>query len=63
MGRTVSKCLVSVIIPAYNEKSRIKNAVFITKNVLEDSKIDGEIVVAEDGSNDGTRELAIKLQA
>lgn len=37
------------------------NAVFITKNALEDLKIDGKIIDAEYSCNDGTREFAKEL--
>jgi len=48
---------VSVIIPAYNEKNTIEE---IIRRVHKTNLVD-EIVVVDDGSQDGTRELLIEL--
>lgn len=48
---------LSVIIPVYNEVESIKT---ILKRV-QDTKLAHEIVVVDDGSNDGTRDLLPKL--
>lgn len=45
---------ISVVIPAYNESTRIAATI---SSLLEVSKID-EIVVVDDGSSDGTAEIA-----
>lgn len=58
---TALKYVVSVVIPAYNEESRIKRAVLVTQSTLANSNIPGEIIVAEDGSNDGTQDLALEI--
>ena len=55
------KCAVSVIIPAYNEKPRIIHAVEMTQCTLRNANLEGEIIIAEDGSNDGTHELVAKM--
>ena len=60
-ARVESKYAVSVVIPAYNEKSRIKRAVLVTQSILANAKLVGEIVIAEDGSNDGTQETALEI--
>lgn len=52
---------ISVFFPTYNEEKNIKRAVSETKKVL--VKIAGkwEILVVNDGSSDGTRQIAEKL--
>ncbi|MCK4813655.1 MAG: glycosyltransferase family 2 protein [Candidatus Marinimicrobia bacterium] len=45
--------LLSVIIPAYNEK----NTILEILNRIESVPIDKEIIIVDDGSTDGTREL------
>ncbi|MDD2613998.1 MAG: flippase-like domain-containing protein [Methanosarcina sp.] len=52
---------VSVVLPAYNEAANIEKAVFVTAETL--SKITDlfEIIIAEDGSTDGTDKIASRL--
>ncbi len=45
---------VSIIIPAYNEESRIQQAILQTKNAFEALGISYEIIVVDDGSQDMT---------
>ena len=45
--------LLTVIIPCYNEKSNLKKIINLINNV----KIQKEIILVDDCSNDGTREL------
>ncbi len=52
------KELVSVIIPALNEKETLEKLV---KNVLSQKKVNFEIIIVDDGSIDGTNEIADKL--
>ncbi len=49
---------LSVIIPAYNEIKTIEEIIFRVQNVA----IDKEIIIIDDGSSDGTRELLEKLE-
>lgn len=48
--------LFSVIIPSYNRKDRLKHAI---DSVLTQSFRDFELIVVDDGSTDGTNELAV----
>lgn len=48
---------VSVIVPAYNEKDNIP---FLFKELKEKLTNEYEIIFVDDGSNDGTYELAVK---
>lgn len=53
--------MVSVIIPVYNENGKLERAVDKTVAVLSDLSYPFEILIAEDGSNDGTFDSASKL--
>lgn len=52
---------VSVIIPAYNEHGKIKDAVKSTQRKLQEITSSVEIIIAEDGSEDGTRETVLEM--
>ncbi|AKB30289.1 Dolichol-P-glucose synthetase [Methanosarcina siciliae T4/M] len=52
---------VSVVLPAYNEAARIENTVSITAEALSKITDSFEIIIAEDGSTDGTDRIASKL--
>ena len=45
--------VISVIIPAYNERDTIASTIALIRGV----DIDKEIIVVDDGSTDGTREI------
>ncbi len=51
--------LLSVLIPAYNEINNIENILIKVQEV----DMPKEIIVVDDGSTDGTRELLIKLRS
>lgn len=51
--------MLSVIIPVYNERSTILKVVEMVKKV---PPYDKEVVIVEDGSTDGTRDLLVGLQ-
>ncbi|RVU83756.1 glycosyltransferase family 2 protein [Leucothrix sargassi] len=48
---------VSVIIPAYNEQSRIADSLYEIKDYLSQQSYHSEIIVVDDGSNDLTTEI------
>ena len=50
--------LVSVVIPCLNEAESIGACVSSARRVLEESGLEGEVVVADNGSEDGSGELA-----
>lgn len=52
---------VSVVLPAYNEAARIENTVSITAKTLSKITHSFEIIIAEDGSTDGTDRIASEL--
>jgi hypothetical protein len=55
------KVLVSVVLPAYNEADKLDGAVTQISQALNETKYSYEIVIAEDGSTDGTAERAEEL--
>ncbi len=55
--------LVSVVIPCLNEAQTIGECVRRALTVLADAQLDGEVVVADNGSTDGSAELAAAVGA
>jgi dolichol-phosphate mannosyltransferase len=53
---------VSIVIPTYNEAGNIKKIIHSTFNVFKENGIDGEIVVVDDNSPDGTANVAEGLK-
>jgi len=54
---------LSVIIPAYNEASRIRDSLNRIKNYLRTKQMNFEIIVVDDGSEDGTGRLVQEMIA
>src|SRR4051812_9692430 len=50
--------LVSVVIPCLNEEQNVERCVQLSLRVLEESGIPGEVVVADNASEDRSAELA-----
>ncbi|MBE6902586.1 MAG: glycosyltransferase family 2 protein, partial [Ruminococcaceae bacterium] len=46
--------MLSVIIPAFNEQENIRNTASVVSGILNDAKIEYEIVFVDDGSKDNT---------
>ncbi len=53
---------ISVVAPAYNEASVLPQFLDRTKAVLERTGLTWEIILADDGSTDGTRDLALRVR-
>lgn len=53
---------ISVVIPCFNEKERIERNIVLINNYLRNNFENYEIIVVDDGSNDGTREKLIKIK-
>jgi glycosyltransferase involved in cell wall biosynthesis len=56
--RRVSPTLVSVVIPCLNEAENIEACVAAALHTLASCEIPGEVIVADNGSTDGSAELA-----
>jgi len=50
-----------VVLPAYNEAANIEKAVLVTAETLFKTTDQFEIIIAEDGSTDGTDRIASGL--
>ena len=50
-----------MIIPAYNEADRIERTVDVTSRILREITSSFEIIIAEDGSTDGTDKIANQI--
>ncbi len=58
----MSKKYLSIIIPAYKEKDRIKSNLEEIREYLDSKEIDYEVLVVIDGSNDGTYEVVSEFK-
>jgi glycosyltransferase involved in cell wall biosynthesis len=54
---------LSVVIPAYNESRRLASSLERICGYVEAAAVDAEIIVVDDGSTDGTADLARRLLA
>jgi glycosyltransferase involved in cell wall biosynthesis len=52
---------VSIVIPVYNESRRIAGTVEALAAFLVDAPFDTEVIIADDGSTDDTREIATRM--
>ena len=52
---------VSIVLPAYNEAKRIRQAVKAVMRYMDMTGYEYEIIIAEDGSTDGTDAIAAEL--
>ena len=52
---------VSIVLPAYNEAKRPENSIKKVLSAAKDIGYDFEIIIAEDGSTDGTDKIASEL--
>ena len=52
--------MISIVIPAFNEHRSIEKTIFTCVDVLKTNSIAYQIIVVDDGSSDGTSEIAKK---
>jgi hypothetical protein len=58
LGETTVALLVSVVIPCLNEKENIELCVSLALSTLSRARLPGEVIVADNGSVDGSADLA-----
>jgi dolichol-phosphate mannosyltransferase len=51
-------CELSIVIPTYNERERLEEMVATVASTLAARRIDGELVIVDDNSPDGTGQIA-----
>lgn len=54
--------MVSIILPTYNERENIKELVSIISKIFSENNLNGEIIVVDDNSPDGTGAAAEELK-
>ncbi|MDI6845511.1 MAG: glycosyltransferase family 2 protein [Candidatus Saccharicenans sp.] len=54
---------LSIVIPAFNEEKRIGFTLFLIKDYLESRKIEAEVILVDDGSQDRTAGVAREVMA
>ena len=59
--RTSNEIEVSIVMPAYNEEANLEKTVRECLETLEKEQIPGEVVVTNDGSQDGTLHILERL--
>ncbi len=64
IGREASdRCELSIVMPCLNEADTLESCIRKARRALEEHEIDGEIVVADNGSTDGSPAIAARLGA
>ncbi len=58
MARPLSELELTILMPCLNEAATVGACVDAAQKALRDLDVDGEVVVADNGSTDGSRELA-----
>jgi dolichyl-phosphate beta-glucosyltransferase len=54
---------ISIIIPAFEEGSKIEKDIILADNFLNENKYHGEIIIVDDGSSDDTLQLALNIKS
>ena len=54
MSPSENLCDVSVVLPIYNERGHLRDEISRIKKALDESKYSYEIIVIDDGSDDGS---------
>lgn len=53
-------CEVTILMPCLNEAETIASCIRKARAFLADNHVDGEILVADNGSTDGSQEIAVR---
>jgi glycosyltransferase involved in cell wall biosynthesis len=58
-----SEVEISVVMPCLNEAATVERCVERARRAMEEGGISGEVIVADNGSTDGSREIAVRAGA
>lgn len=58
-----SRCELTILMPCLNEAETLATCITKAQGFLRESGIDGEVLIADNGSSDGSREIATGLGA
>ena len=58
-----NSCELSIVMPCLNEQETLKTCITKAKGFLERAGVSGEIIVADNGSNDGSQDIALECGA
>lgn len=56
----VSRCELTILMPCLNEAATIRRCVRKAMSFLQASGVDGEVLIADNGSSDGSQEIAVR---
>ncbi|KAF1947603.1 nucleotide-diphospho-sugar transferase [Clathrospora elynae] len=62
MAPTTKKDKYSVLLPTYNERRNLPIITWLLNKTFTESNLDWELIIVDDGSPDGTQEIAAQLQ-
>lgn len=58
-----SQCELSIVMPCLNECETLKTCILKAQQSLKELNVDGEVVIADNGSTDGSQNIATQLGA
>jgi glycosyltransferase involved in cell wall biosynthesis len=61
MSKKTTEIELSIVMPCLNEADTLKVCIIKAQRTLKKEKINGEIIIADNGSTDGSQEIAKKL--
>ena len=61
--KTVENCELTIVMPCLNEAETLELCIGKAQNAIKDHNIDGEVVVSDNGSTDGSIEIAQRMGA
>ncbi|MDD5260566.1 MAG: glycosyltransferase family 2 protein [Methylacidiphilales bacterium] len=59
--QTTGNIEVSVIMPCLNEAETLERCILKARKGIDSAKVTGEIIIADNGSTDGSQEIAVRL--
>jgi glycosyltransferase involved in cell wall biosynthesis len=60
---TARSCELTIVMPCLNEEETLQTCISKARGFLDGNGVDGEVVIADNGSTDGSREIALAAGA